>query len=229
MSRPQLNPRRREALRGREACPVASLIREHSLTASGNAELAPVKVRYDRKIRSDWSEPGQDGFNLSREVSDLRSRPDLLDDRDKAFLRMVETSSIRGPRDVFLSPVHQRRLANICHRYTSHGHEAAWRKRQADLKAALEPTSRGVEFVNERGVPVGDVPIPTLVAPASQSATAFNHPRHHRFLPARSQSRAFPNRKNQNNGRYPIRSQWRDRFQRERRHHAPRSLTVQSI
>ncbi len=179
MGRPQpaapvaLNPPRREALRGREADPVASLIREHGLTASsrtacvrgtgeqsaatprsaalGNADHEPVKVRYDRTIRPDWSEPGQHGFNLSREISDLRSRPDLLDDRDRAFLRMVETRSIRGPQDAWLAPVHQRRLANICHRYTSHGHEAAWRKRQAELKAASEPTCRGVESVDDQG------------------------------------------------------------------------------
>jgi hypothetical protein len=151
MSRNQLNPRRREALRGREASPVASLIREHSLTASIDADRTPVKVTYDRRIRPEWGDKGQDAFNLTHEIADLRSRPDLLDDRDKAFLRMVETRSIRGPHDVWLAPVHQKRLANICHRYTSHGHEAAWRKRQAELKAALEPNCRGVESVDDQG------------------------------------------------------------------------------
>ena len=55
MSRNQLNPRRREALRGREVSPVASI----------SADLEAVKVRYDRTIRPNWSEPGQDAFNSS--------------------------------------------------------------------------------------------------------------------------------------------------------------------
>lgn len=158
MSRNQLNPRRRVLerereqhqgeSRGRNPNPVASPIRE---VASNADDRQPVKVRYDRIIRPNWSEPGQDALNLTRELADLRSREALLDDRDKGFIRHLEAKAIRGA-EVWVSPVQQRRLVGICRRFTDPAYEAGWRKRQADLKvAASEPTYLTPESVNEQG------------------------------------------------------------------------------
>src|SRR5579871_925328 len=142
MSRNQLNPRRR-AIERRKANPVATLIREVStperLAASIDADRIPVKVAYDRLIRPEWGEKGQDALNLSREISDMRSRPELLGNSDKEFLRWLEAHAMRGRNDVYLSAVNRKRLASIAIRYTNPGYAAAWRKRQADLKAASEP------------------------------------------------------------------------------------------
>ena len=142
-----LNPRRRAHEKRRSANPMTTLVRE---VEKADAVRTPVKVNYDRVIRANWSEPGQDAWNLAREIDDIRSRPELTADADKAFLRCIETRAIRGG-EVWLSPVHRRRLAGICRRYIDPAWGVVWQKRQNDLKATSESTYLTPEGVNEAG------------------------------------------------------------------------------
>jgi hypothetical protein len=111
-----------------------------SWVEKADPDKTPVKIKYARAIRSNWSEPGHDAWNLAREIDDIRSRPELLDDRHRGFLHHLETRAIRRG-EVWLSPVHQRRLAGMTRRHTDPAWGAVWLKRQADLKSASEPTS----------------------------------------------------------------------------------------
>jgi hypothetical protein len=107
------------------------------LTAPAGFTEEDLKVRrvaYDRVIRPNWSEPGQHGLNLARELADCRSRPDLLDESDHRFVRYVESKGVRGHEEAWLSAVHTGRLAGIVRRYIDPVAELLWRKRQAAKK-----------------------------------------------------------------------------------------------
>jgi hypothetical protein len=104
-------------------------------------DLTAVKLnRYDRVIRRDWSEPGQNSWNLAREIEDVFSRPELTTHHEKAFLRALKAKAISRNDEVWLAPVEQRRLTSICRRFTDAGHLAGWRKMLAEREAerALE-------------------------------------------------------------------------------------------
>ena len=102
---------------------------------------------YNRQLRPDWSNPGDCVENFRHEVMDLKSRPDLLGSRDIEFLRRLTLHAIRGPRDVYLSPMQRRRLGDMIHRQLYPAHAAKWRAR----RTRDSPTYRSVEGVNERG------------------------------------------------------------------------------
>jgi hypothetical protein len=98
-------------------------------------DLTAVKLpRYDRRIRIDWSEPGQHAWNLAREIEDVFSRPELTTHHERSFLRPLKTKAIRG-NEVWLAPMEQRRLTSICRRFTDAGHLAGWRKMLAEREA----------------------------------------------------------------------------------------------
>ena len=113
----------------------------------GDKDRTPVKVAYNRQLRPDWSNPGECAENLRYEIMDLKSRPDLLGGRDMEFLRQLGLKAIRGPHDVWLSPMQHRRLMDMIHRQMFPAHAAKWRAR----KDADSPTYRSVEGVNEHG------------------------------------------------------------------------------
>jgi hypothetical protein len=115
-------------------------------TPEQDADRIPVRTRYDRVIRDNWSNVGEDAWNLKMEVADCRSRPELLEGRsDDGFLRILETKAIRrelnGTFTVWLSPMEQRRIRRITSRFVDPGYAAAWRKTRAERAAATATAS----------------------------------------------------------------------------------------
>jgi hypothetical protein len=106
-----------------------------------DADRIPAKTRYDRIIRDNWSNVGDDAWNLKMEVADCRSRPELLEGRsDEGFLRVLEAKAIRRELDgtftVWMSPMETRRLKRIVSRFVDPGYCAAWRKQMAEKALA---------------------------------------------------------------------------------------------
>jgi hypothetical protein len=120
---------------------VTRATRPPKKTLEQDADRIPVKVNYDRVIRDNWSNAGEDAWNLKMEVADCRSRPELLEGRsDEGFLRILESKAIRRELDgtftVWLSPMEQRRIKRITSRFVDPGYAAAWRKTRAERAAA---------------------------------------------------------------------------------------------
>jgi hypothetical protein len=113
-------------------------------------ELAPIAVTYNRAIRPNWSDEGFNGRNLDREVADCLSRPELLDDRDVAFLTWLRKTAVRGERLAFLSPFHARRLKHIVARFTEPMVGRNFLLRQAE-KAASISRPASIESVDDTG------------------------------------------------------------------------------
>lgn len=99
------------------------------------ADYITRRVSYELVIRPAWGEPGQSAFNLRRELANLRSRPDLMDEGEHRLVHHLEKHAIKGA-EVHLSPLNERRLARITYRYVNPSAECAWRKRQSE-KAEL--------------------------------------------------------------------------------------------
>ena len=103
------------------------------------AEKEPRKVAYDRRIRPNWSEPGQDGWNLNHEMADIRSRPELMGEADEKFLDYLSHKAIRrapnGMFEVWLSPVQQNRLDSLVRRHVDPVAAIIWRKRREQAAA----------------------------------------------------------------------------------------------
>lgn len=119
-------------------------------TSLTEADLTPRRVAYEVVIYSAWGEPGQSAFNLKRECQNLRARPDLMDASEHAFVRHLEKHAIRNGNEVWLSPLHERRLAVLAARYTTLALELAWRRKQA-AKQAGTPARFTEEAVDAEG------------------------------------------------------------------------------
>jgi hypothetical protein len=69
------------------------------------------------------------------ELSDIRSRPELLDDGDHRFLAWVAKHAIRGD-EVWLSKLQHKRLQGLANRWLNPAETIGFHKRQAE-KAEL--------------------------------------------------------------------------------------------
>ena len=106
-------------------------------------EKKPRKVAYDRRIRPNWSEPGQDAWNLNHEMADIRSRPDLMGESDEKFLDYLTRKAIRrtpsGAFEVWLSPAQADRLDSLVRRYVDPVAALVWQKRKEQAQARENP------------------------------------------------------------------------------------------
>jgi hypothetical protein len=109
-------------------------------------ELTPIAVTYNRAIRPNWSDEGFNGRNLDREVADCLSRPELLDDRDVAFLSWLRKTAVRGERLAFLSSFHARRLKHILARFTEPMVGRAFLMRQQQKATRFESVDQDGRF-----------------------------------------------------------------------------------
>ena len=132
------------------AARTASASRSPVSPAPTDPDRIPVKLpRYDRVIRDNWSNEGEDAWNLKMEIADCRSRPELLEGQsDAGFLRHLEGKAIRRELDgsftVWMSKMEQRRFKRIIQRFVDPGYAAAWRKNLAEREAEKAIASYGV-------------------------------------------------------------------------------------
>ncbi len=76
---------------------------------------------------------------------DVRSRPELVEEAEEAFLRFllsrntIHRNPKTGEEEVWLSPLSSRRLQQITRRHVDPGYAAAWRKTQAERPEVEQP------------------------------------------------------------------------------------------
>jgi hypothetical protein len=165
---PPASPSVIEEIIERRATHIASRPRRSHREPFGPDDFKAHSVPYDRRIRKDWSEPGMHGLNLKRELADIRSRPELLDEKDFGFIQFVESHGVRGDAEAWLSRVHETRLRSIVSRCVDPVARAVWFKRRHASQCeagrlAAERTAAGQPTVDASVDDQGDFKLQTFV------------------------------------------------------------------